>query len=669
MRTAGRLVLALSALRGVYADAAWQVYYPKDSNVIAATLPTTTVTTTASAASATQTVAAYNMTELVAPSLPSPMPSLAFGVQLYSGGMENLSIQQNGAFMGFSIEMSVSVQVCASAIHPTFLNLMANLAQRAGWVRVRVGGNSQETAELKTTLAGYSEGTILAKDTGNTTNPTNTPPIEYTSDLFTMMGKITDFTNIRWYLGVPFYTIDPVNMDIVVVGESVLGDRVLAYQVANEPDYYGYNGRNHRDSTYSPANFTTEFGEFITQVNANSSITRRSDTWMVPSISATNWNIDDFITTGLISTYKDQLYAMTVERYPNDNCGAIYGYTTVTDPQDVIASYVNHDQVTSILQYYQVSSAYAVSLDVPYIMFETNTASCSGFPGVSDAFAAALWGIDWSMTLAYYNFSAALYHIGGQAAYYNAFTPPPTAQSAYYGWTVGPIYYSALVLAETMGSSNTSQVVELFQNSNSPYTPGWAVYENGIPKKVLMINYMTDSTGSSDYTASVAIGGGTTGQTAATPSSVKVKILRAASVASKTNMTWAGQTLGDHFTSDGRLTGDLSVQTIQCDTTNNVCKVVVPAPGAALIFLDDDSYTAVTPTTTETFPTTFYTATVNTAKIDPSALAHSNGHGNMSGILDATSQNSRSSAWSWRVDIVRLITTCSVFIGAFVVWM
>ena len=39
-------------------------------------------------------------------------------------------------------------------------------------------------------------------------------------------------------------------------------------------------------------------------------------------------------------------------------------------------------------------------LGLPLIMFETNTASCGGFPGLSDAFAAALWGVDYALTMA-----------------------------------------------------------------------------------------------------------------------------------------------------------------------------------------------------------------------------------------------------------------------------
>jgi hypothetical protein len=97
-------------------------------------------------------------------------------------------------------------------------------------------------------------------------------------------------------------------------------------------------------------------------------------------------------------------------------------------------------------------------------------------------------------------------------------SPPPTAQSTYHGWTVAPIYYAAMILAEVLGPSNRSQVVGLFQNSNSPYTPERAIYESGTPKKVLMANYMEDSSAASNYIASIAIGGGTTGQSGASPS-------------------------------------------------------------------------------------------------------------------------------------------------------
>ena len=52
-------------------------------------------------------------------------------------------------------------------------------------------------------------------------------------------------------------------------------------------------------------------------------------------------------------------------------------------------------------------------------MFETNTASCGGFAGISDTYGAALWAIDYGMQLAYGNFTHGLLHTGGQNAFYN----------------------------------------------------------------------------------------------------------------------------------------------------------------------------------------------------------------------------------------------------------
>lgn len=153
-------------------------------------------------------------------------------------------------------------------------------------------------------------------------------------------------------------------------------------------------------------------------------------------------------------------------------------------------------------------------------MFETNTASCSGFPGISDSFGAALWSLDWAFTMAFRNFSTALFHVGGQNAYYNPFTPPPTNQSAFRQWTVGPVYYSALVMAEALGPSNASRVLDLTQNL---LTPIYVIYENGTPTKLALFNFVTDPSGANDYMVTFAVGGGSTNQPGATPLSVKVK--------------------------------------------------------------------------------------------------------------------------------------------------
>jgi len=71
---------------------------------------------------------------------------------------------------------------------------------------------------------------------------------------------------------------------------------------------------------------------------------------------------------------------------------------------------------------YLNSTNYAQSKGKHLLMFETNTASCGGFVGISDSFGAALWGLDYAMQMAHSNFSGALFHVGGQSVFYNPFT-------------------------------------------------------------------------------------------------------------------------------------------------------------------------------------------------------------------------------------------------------
>ena len=81
--------------------------------------------------------------------------------------------------------------------------------------------------------------------------------------------------------------------------------------------------------------------------------------------------------------------------------------------------YLTHATAVRVTQQYLNFSQYAQEINKPFMMFETNSASCGGFAGISDAFAAALWGLDYGLMMAYSNFTGALFHVGGQNVYYS----------------------------------------------------------------------------------------------------------------------------------------------------------------------------------------------------------------------------------------------------------
>jgi hypothetical protein len=54
---------------------------------------------------------------------------------------------------------------------------------------------------------------------------------------------------------------------------------------------------------------------------------------------------------------------------------------------------------------------------------------------------------------------------------------PPTNQSTFHQWSVGPLYYSALVMAEAIGPSNNTQVFNYGVTDLTSSTPIYGIYE------------------------------------------------------------------------------------------------------------------------------------------------------------------------------------------------
>ncbi|KAH7913618.1 glycoside hydrolase family 79 protein [Hygrophoropsis aurantiaca] len=638
-----RLLLVHSFLLGLtFTQAAVTVYGPHVPGSGTIDAPSASYTGAAS----------YNPTTLTPPPVPNPPPATQFNIVLQNGNVAGLSIPQRGSFFGFSIEFSVVTQVRDSFLQVPFLNLMANIRERAGSVHVRVGGNTQDSATL---VASTPDGAALEKDKTNESNPTATPPTIFTAEIIKMMASISALTNVRWYMGVPFNDTTNFRLQIAEVGEAILGDYLVGLQAGNEPDLYSRHG--HRPQSYAPSDYTAEFGLLIDAMDDDSNISN-NNLLIGPNLAGV-WTPEEVWDTGFVNDYSQHLSALAVERYPTDNCYAQFGVGTPRTGQEMFPTYLTHTSGQHIVSSFLNSTNYAQTVGKPLMMFETNTASCGGFPGLSDSYGAALWGIDYGLQMAYSNFSGALFHVGGQSVYYNPFTPPVTNQSTFHQWTIGPIYYSALVVAEALGPSNLSQVVDLNPNGGNEFTPGYAIYENGQPMRVALVNYVTDPTGASDYTASISIAG-------STPAQVKVKYLSATSTAQKYNFTWAGQTFGDVFGSDGRPVGNIDIQTVPCDQAAGVCQIKVPAPGFALVFLSDQALSESDQGPTMTFPTTAYTKLQNTVTIDQAVLATSNGNRGLGDALAGTS-NGRQKSGAFGLKHALPASLGALLAGAFVV--
>jgi len=185
--------------------------------------------------------------------------------------------------------------------------------------------------------------------------------------------------------------------------------------------------------------------------------------------------------------------------------------------------------------------------------------------------------------------------------------------------------------------------------------------------RVALFNYLSDDpTGKSNYTATISVGGTATGEPNETPSQVIVKYLLADSVSQKGNFTWAGQTFGGLYSSDGRLQGDEDVQTVACNTNANTCQIKVPAPGFALVFFTNNAFTESDNTAQQTFATTVQTRTKNTATIDLITLETSNGGRGSADHMGSTSYRLPNIAFSVTLTLPSIFGLSGLFWGVLI---
>lgn len=76
--------------------------------------------------------------------------------------------------------------------------------------------------------------------------------------------------------------------------------------------------------------------------------------------------------------------------------------------------------------------------------------------------------------------------------------------------------YSTLFMAEALGKSNTSRVVDLSANGGNEFTPAYGIYEHDTLARVALVNFMQEQNGVGSYKATISIG-------PTVPAQVKVK--------------------------------------------------------------------------------------------------------------------------------------------------
>lgn len=257
------------------------------------------------------------------------------------------------------------------------------------------------------------------------------------------------------------------------------------------------------------------------------------------SVFDDTWNVANAIRAGM----NEGSYLKTVadHDYMGANCDG--------SPRPTLAgNLLNHFRMTSLMYYHQALGNQTKALGIDYVIGETNSISCQGTANVSDVFGSALWSIDYILYNAGTNVSRVFFHMGSQYRY-SAWQPITINGTAPY---VKPLYYGNLFAAKALAAGD-KKVVNLL---NTTSLEAYGIYEGDELASVAVVNLQ-------EFNASMPVGERV--YTAFTLPEVdggwddaEVRRLTAPGVDSKTNITFAGQSVD----SDGKIVGSLALEAV-----------------------------------------------------------------------------------------------------------
>ncbi len=197
---------------------------------------------------------------------------------------------------------------------------------------------------------------------------------------------------------------------------AIFGRSLLAIEIGNEPNFY-----------YSDVSaYYAEFEAYAAAIKQ-----------AVPGIGVNGPDAETNHSSWLggfesLEAGHPDVFEVTDHTYPASVCGG----SVATIPQLLGTGSVQYETANA-----QALVTAAKALHVPAAMTETNSVVCAGAPGVSDAFASALWALDYSLLIAQQGVSNADFMDGTNAAGCDPYTAlcPTTGDLS-----VRPLYYGLL---------------------------------------------------------------------------------------------------------------------------------------------------------------------------------------------------------------------------------
>ncbi|HEV2578100.1 MAG TPA: hypothetical protein VGU25_12900 [Acidobacteriaceae bacterium] len=219
--------------------------------------------------------------------------------------------------------------------------------------------------------------------------------------------------------------------------QKILGPRLLAFQIGNEPDSFR---RRFRPETYGPDDFLSEWNRFHSAILA-----------VVPQAKFAGPDISNklpYLTAFAKEAPKHPSVILLTSHY--------YAMGPSSSPEATIQNLLQPDPKTATLKasdLHIIAEAQQLA-HLPYRMSEGNSCWDGGKPGVSDTFASALWCADYMLDCAARGWTGVNLHGGGNGYY----TPIAGAPST--GFTRRPVFFGMRFAQQFIGAQLVTSTLE-----------------------------------------------------------------------------------------------------------------------------------------------------------------------------------------------------------------
>jgi hypothetical protein len=474
-----------------------------------------------------------------AASTPAPQDVAVVTVSNSAGG----PVIQPG-FLGLSLENSAIIPYAGTDPErpdPVFLQLVRNLTPDQS-PELRIGGDSTDWAWYP--VPG------LTKPKG--------VRVTLTPRWIGVMHAIAADLNARLIMGVDLEADSRAAAD----GEASAFERgigkpwIEALELGNEPNLYGslvwYVASDGTRVTGRPPGY--DFSSYLGEYSAFAK--GLLGPLAGPATGSQTWMPD----TGAFLAAEPRVGVATLHAYPLQTCDLPPSSPIYPTLAHLFAPAATTGLADGVAPYVPVAHAHHVPLRID----EMNTDSCGAAPGLSNAFASALWALDALFEMARVGVDGVNIHTYPGATY-QLFTFAHSRR----GWSafVAPEYYGLDMFAQAAppGSRLVSATI-----TNAQGIVIWATRGRAGHTRVVLINESLDR-----RTVAVPSAG-------ALPGPAALELLRAPRLTSTSGVTLGGQSFGTRTTS-GRLAGRSGVAKLA--SSHGHYEFTLPAESAALVTL------------------------------------------------------------------------------------